>query len=270
MSIQRVSLEALQKIRHHLKSALVMPEIENHPNLYANKDQHPAPEFLNELGSLFHFGSSIETAFQMPNDQGQWFISASNPGTALLKLPGVRLKSGFRLVSYLYRMGNDGTGCTYAIPEQFSTTAHLEKALITANGRDTPPKPEGALNDFMEALEGDRSATSFVIASLLRRELHEVGKIGRSLSWTHHRLIDTIPAQLNWHWCIETPKDISPKVRLSIDGQVAIEFFTCCTVAPIAIFQHVDFYVPGQYRAKCLSRAIAQIPPNLIRSSQSA
>lgn len=270
MSTQRVPLEALQKIRQHLKSALIMPESENHPNQFANVEEPPEPESLEGLGSLFHFGGSLEEALQMPNDQGQWFVSAINPGAAFMKLPGIKLKSDFRLVSYLFRMGEDGTGATWALPEPFSTTSHLEKALLTAGGRDTPPKPEGALADFMDAIDGDHSPMSFVIASLLRRELLELGKLGRATNWINHRIIDAIPSAATWQWRVETPKDFAPKVRVFLDGRVAIEFFTCRTVAPISIFQHVDHYLAGQYRAKHLDRAIAIAQASVLNSKKKA
>lgn len=261
MSTQRAPLEALQKIRQHFKTALTVPESENHPGMYTQREEPPTPESLEGLGSLFHFGGSLDEATQMPNSQGQWFISAANPGTALMKLSGLKLRSNFRLVSYLYRIGDDGTGITWALPEAFSTTAHLEKALLTSGGRDTPPKPEGALSDFMDAIEGDHSPMSFVIASLLRRELLESGKTGQIATWSHHRLIDRLPALPHWHWRIETPKDFSPKVRVFPDGRVAIEFFTLRTVSPIAVFQHVDQYLAGKYQAKHLDRAIALSQP---------
>ena len=261
MSTQRVPLEALQKIRQHLKAVLVVPESENHPGLYTEREEPPTPESLEGLGRLFHFGGSLEEATQMPNSQGQWFISAANPGTVLMKLPGLKLKADFRLVSYLYRRGDDGTGVIWALLERFSTTAHLEKALLAAGGRDTPPKPEGALVDFMEAIDGDHSPMSFVIASLLHRELLESSKVGQIATWSHHRLLDQLPAIPCWQWRIQAPTDFSPKARMFPDGQVAIEFFTVRTIAPIAVFQHVDQYAPGQYRAKHIDRAIAISQP---------
>ncbi|MBD1842202.1 hypothetical protein H6F89_02010 [Cyanobacteria bacterium FACHB-63] len=268
MSIQRVPLEAVQKIRQYLKTILIVPESENCPDRYTEQDEPPMPESLEELGSLFHFGISLEQTLQMPNRQGQWFISAANPGAALMKLPGLALKPGLRLVSYLYRLDNDGTGVTWAIPEQFSTTEYLEKALMSAgdactalHDRNTPPKPEAALPNLMDAIEGDHSLMSFLIASLLYRELLEFGKVGRSASWNHQHLIKALPPHPNWQWCTEIPKDFSPKVRVVPDGRVAIEFFTCRTVAPIAIFQHVDQYQAGQYHPKSVDRAIALLRP---------
>lgn len=261
MSTQRVPLEALQKIRQHFKTALLVPEAENHPEMYRDREEPPVPTSLEDLGSLFHFGGSLEDALQMPNSEGQWFISSANPGTALMKLPGLKLKPEFRLVSYLYRSGDDGTGATWAIPEQFSTTSYLEEALLTAEGRDRPPKPEQALPDFMDAIDGDHSSMSYVIAALLRRELLEFGKMGRIAVWSQHRLINSLPNLPDWQWRSEVPKDYSPKVRTFPDGRVAVEFFSCRTVAPIAVFQHVDHFLAGQYRSQHLDRAIAISQP---------
>lgn len=261
MSTQRVPLEVLQKIRQHFKTALIVPESENQPEMYLGRDEPPTPESLEELGSLFHFGSSLEEAIQMPNRQGQWFISASNPGTVLMKLPGLKLKPKLRLISYLYRLGEDGSGATWALPEALSTTSHLEKALLSASGYDTPPKPEGALTDFMDAIDGDQSPLSFVIASLLRRELLEFGNVGCRAAWSHHQLMNSLPLLSSWQWRVEAPKNYSPKIRVFSDGRVAVEFFSCRTVAPIAVFQHVDQYVAGEYRAKSIDRAIALSQP---------
>lgn len=261
MSIQTVSIEAVQKIRQHLKTILIVPASENCPDRYTKQDEPPVPKSLEELGSLFHFGSSLEQTHQLPNRQGQWFVSAANPGTALMKLPGLALKPGFRLVSYLYRLDDDGVGVIWAVPEQFSTTAYLEKALMNGDDRNTPPQPEAALPNLMDAIDGDQSPMSFMIASLLRRELLEFGKLGRFATWNHQRLINALPPHPGWQWRTEVPKDFSPKIRVVPDGRVAIEFFTCRTVAPIAIFQHVDQYQAGQYQPKSVDRAIAVLQP---------
>ncbi|NDJ16163.1 hypothetical protein [Myxacorys almedinensis] len=258
MATQRISLEALQKIRQHIKRAIVLSESENHPKPWSKTvEEPPKPESLDGLGDLFHFGSIPEETLQIPNEQGQWFISASNPGTVLMKLPGLGLKPDWRLVIYLYRMGNDGTSIMWAVPTALSRTADLQNALSTCGGRDNPPQPEGALTDVMDAIAGDGSPMSFVIASLVRREFSELGRLGKSAQWTHHRLIDGLPPQVPWQWRSEAPQDLSPKVQVFPDGKVAIEFFTCRVIAPIAVFQHVDHYGAETYRAKSLDRSVA-------------
>lgn len=260
MSIQKIPLEALQKIRQHIQNTLLLSDSENHPKSWSSVDEVddlPEPDSLADLGDLFSFGGAPEEQTHVPNSKGQWFVSITDPGAAILKLPGLQLKPDVRLVAYLHRMGADGTGIVWAVPEALSTTAHLEKALIPGAKSDLPPQPDGALADFMEAIGGDQSPVSFVIASILRRELQEFGALGKPCNWTHHRLINTLPPKVNWHWRMEAPKDLSPKVRILNDGRAAVEFFTCRVAPPVVIFQHIDQYSGGHYRANCLDRPVA-------------
>ncbi|MBM0743573.1 hypothetical protein JOY44_18470 [Phormidium sp. CLA17] len=264
MPIQTVPLATCQKIRQHIVSALVLPNSENHPRSLSgiNDDEPPEPDSLGDLGSLFSLGGMPELETYTPNCNGQWFISAANPGDALMKLPGLKLKSALRLVTYLLRSGTDGMGMVWAVPEMLSTTAHLQKALVkgSAVGVDVLqiPQPNGSLSDVMEALAGDRSPLSFVIASILRRELKELGALGKSCDWSHHRFINALPTQRNWQWRVPTPpKDLSPKVLIYPDNRATTEFFTCRITAPVAIYQHVDQYGANHYRASSTSRAIA-------------
>jgi hypothetical protein len=260
MSIQKIPLESIQKIRQYIKNVLALPESENHPrswSSYEEVDELPEPDSLSDLGQLFNFGGAVGEATYSPNTRGKWFISSVNPGDALLKLPGLRLKPEWRLVSFLNRTPDDGVGAIWAVPEALSTTAQLEKALERSGDRSQPPHPEGALPDAMEAIEGDRSPVTYVVASILQRELKELGAVGKSCSWTHHRLINTPPIQVKWQWKIELSRDLSPKVRVFPDGTTAIEFFTCHIVPPIAIFQHVDQYPKGHYKAVSLDRPVA-------------
>ena len=47
------------------------------------------------------------------------------------------------------------------------------------------PKPWDALDDVMQAIEGDDSPASYFAASLLRRELREFGARWHGLDWAH-------------------------------------------------------------------------------------
>ncbi len=260
MSVQRIPLDSVQKIRQHIKTVLELPEAEKHPRVwssYDEVDEMPEPDSLGDLSELFNFGGPADEGTYAPNKEGRWFISSANPGDALMKLPGIWLKPDLRLACYLYRTANDGVGVTWALPEMLSTTAHLEKALLKSGDRTQLPHPEGAISDVMEAIEGDHSPASYIIASILRRELKEMGAMGKFCNWTYHKLISAVPNQLAWEWKIEQPKDFSPKVKVFPDGKVAIEFFTCRTVAPVAIFQHIDQYSAEGYRAIMLDRPIA-------------
>lgn len=258
MPIQTVPLETLQKIRQYLKSTLVLPPGEDKPRSgsLAENEEPPEPDSLSELGGLFNFGGAPELETHAPNANGKWFVSTSNPGSALLKLPGLRLQPRMRLVTYLYRLAQEGAGVTWAVPEALSTTAQLQTVLDKGLKGGTP-QPVGALASVMEAIEGDRSPLSFMIASLLQRELQEFGASGKRQDWSHHRLINALPTQVSWQWHITPPKDLSPKVLIYPDQRAAIEFFSCRIVAPVAIFQHIDQYPATGYKLVQKSRPIA-------------
>lgn len=258
MTARKISLEALQKVRQRLRNALTLPESENRPrswSSYDEADEMSAPESVGELGDLFNFGNPLQEVTYAPNTRGQWFISSINPGAALIALPGLRLRQGLRLVCYLQRTQDSGIGMTWAVPEHLSTTQQLEQTLKQHGN----PHPTGALEDVMLAMEGDRDPGSFLLASLLRRELRELGSIGKSCRWSHQRLITDLPHSALWQWRVPVPKDLSPKVQVLPSGEAAVEFFTCRTIPPFAIFHHFDQYVPGHYKAVGLNRAIALI-----------
>jgi hypothetical protein len=260
MSTQRIPLDTLQKIRQYLKTVLVLPESENRPLTAALKpdlSSLPEPDSLAGLGDFFRGGEGMNENVPMPNNCGQWYVSVMDPGVAFMKLPGLQLRSGYRLATYLYRQGEEGVGKTWAIQEAMSTTANLEKALVDAGNEQEPPEPLGCLKDINLAIEGDGSASSYVYASLLRREVSEFGYLGKRSGWAKHQLINAVPQQLQWQWRTEGVKDLSPKVRIMPEGRVVVEFFTCRVTPSIAIFQHLDQYNAGCYLPKTIDRPIA-------------
>ena len=257
MSIQKFPIATVNKIRQYIQSALLLTDAEQQSQIWANLDEAaepPEPESLDDLSGLFNFGGLTPEEIALPT--GQWRISTVNPADAIVKLPGLWLKPGFRLVSFVCREKEFGKGAVFAVPEAYSTTAWLEQAI--AKSQDIQPLiPEGASPDLMEVIDGDRSAASFLLASLLRRELKEFGAAGKQCDWSCHRVIDAIPSQVKWHWQGNPPKDLAPKVKLLPDSQAATEFFTCRIQAPIAIFRHVDQYPAKQYKGSSFDKAIA-------------
>lgn len=263
MSLQKLPIASMQKISRYVRGNLVIPELENNPPAEQTfEDLHdiPEPASLGALGDLFRVGSAPNELISTPNTDGRWFISTAEPGAIFTRLPGLKLKPGFKLVTYLWRNDTNGLGVTWAIPEQLSDTARLEDALQSASDADNPPYPEGALLNVMSAIQGDRSATSFVTASILQRELKEFGLIGHQADWIHHRFISSVPQQRQWQWRMKPPSDLTPKVRLLPDGQAAVEFFSCRVVPPIGIYRHVDHFPIGQYTAKSINQPIATVP----------
>ncbi|MEO0532873.1 MAG: hypothetical protein AAF215_03285 [Cyanobacteria bacterium P01_A01_bin.123] len=263
MPLQKFPVTAAQKVSVYIKTHLALPVSEQFPKSPAqtvdedSSEEIPEPSSLGELGDLFRLGSLPEDDVPAPNTEGRWFISTIDPAAVIAKLPGLFLKPETQLVTYLFRKGSLGTGITWALPEHLSTTACLEQAITQAKGYDIPPHPEGAFESMMAAIDGDGSPTSFLAASILSRELQELGRTGKFTRWAHHRLINQIPPQRQWQWRTSPPKDFSPKVKTLPNQQVAVEFFTCRVTPPIGIFRHVDQYSPQQYQPQAADRVIA-------------
>ncbi len=257
MSIQNFPLAAIQKVRKYIQRSLLLTGLDTPSSSVALTDDVPEPESIDDLSGIFTFGTSSPSNTSVPDITEKWVVSTVNPAAPLLKLPGLKLKPGFRLVSYLYRTAESGVGVVWAVPEARGTMVQLEASLKGCNSMANVPKPAEALGHFMEAIDGDRSPVSFIIASLLRRELQEFGSLGDRHNWNQHDLIADVPPNLSWQWRADPPKNFLPKVRMSPDGQAAVEFFTCRYTDPTTLYRHVDRYPVQQYRGDSLDKSVA-------------
>ncbi|NJM58872.1 MAG: hypothetical protein HC857_17725 [Synechococcales cyanobacterium RU_4_20] len=256
MATQKVPLTSLKQIQQHIRTALAVPQMENSPCVeYQKVPVMAAPMTLGDLGNIFRVPAPASTCEADPNADGRWFVSSVNPGAALLQLKGLRVKPGLRLVPYLLRTPDGGgVGHICAVPEASSTTEFLESALSEDAEWHYPPFPEGSLSHTMLALEGDRSPMSYIVASILCREIQAFGAVGKDRQWGQHQLIETVPAQVNWRWKNTRPKSFASKVKTNPDGTAAVEFFSCRTTSPFAIFHHLDQYAKGTYVATSKDR----------------
>jgi hypothetical protein len=259
MSIYKFPLNTIEKVQQYIKTLLTVHESElPPPESWDSLDDLPEPDSVDDLSDLFTWGSTSELdESPEPSHENHWFISTVNPAAALIRLPGLTLKPQYRLVSYLYRHDSVGTGVVWAIPEELSITSHLETALAGNHSISHLPRPDGALQHFMDAVDGDRTPPTFVIASVFKREVQEFGELGDRKKWSHHKLIDAPPPGINWQWKEGQPKDFKPKVKLLPDGQAAVEFFTYRKLGQLSIYRHVDQYPQHQYRPNSLDKAIA-------------
>jgi hypothetical protein len=258
MSIQKLPLAALQQVRQYIKSTIALTDVDQKFQDWAKLDEFedlPEPESVDDLSSIFAFGSlSTEPIVGNSQRRSGWVVSTVDPGAALVKLPGLSLKLGWRLIGYVYSAKEAGKGVVWAVPDALSTTSILEKPIGSSEGTQHP-RPDGASDHFLEVVTGDRSAASFAVASILRRELEEFGASNRP--WSQHQLIDTVPAQAKWQWSHPQPADLAPKVKIMPDGQAAVEFFTWRVSQPVSLFRHVELYPADTYMPRSQNQTIA-------------
>ena len=174
-----------------------------------------------------------------------------------------------------YEEGN-GNGVVWAMPEGADFPAPGDSAVIEDH-LFKAPKPWDALDDVMDAIEGDGSPSSYLAASLLRRELREFGALWHGLSWGTHVVLDDDPWSAGesrddepptdrpatdvkkWKWTEPRPTDWKPQVRIQED-RVTVTFYTYCGVWKESIVRHTDTYRRGKYRPRVEQRRIAEGP----------
>ncbi len=257
MATQLIPLASLRKMRSHIRGVLTLPALEKDPSSPVTNQE--APSTLGELVSMFQAPTALDSVSETaPNAEGRWFVSSVNPGDALLQLKGLTVKPGLKLVPYLLRTADGGVGHVCAVPENSSSTTALESALPEGTEWHYPPYPQGSLSNTMMALDGDRSSASYMIASMLLREIKEFGATGKDCQFTHHRIIDKIPSQLPWRWKGKTPKNLSPKVNVTQKG-AAVEFYSCRTQKPYALFHHLDIYSADHYMPESKDNVVAVV-----------
>ncbi len=216
--------------------------------------------------------------FQFPDEDSEpapagWAKSEHDPNKLVDLFKPLRLRKGYVLRAYIFRENGNASGVVWAMPEnaEFPEPADsptLEHHLFKA------PKPWDALDDLMEAIEGDESQWSYLAASVLRRELREFGASWHGIDWGAHVILEddpwkkppaeddfppsrpTTPAN-QWKWSAARPQHWAPTVRIE-PGQVTITYYTFTAKAPERIYRHTETYRPGRYRAKVQDQLIGQ------------
>lgn len=127
---------------------------------------------------------SAEKARRLPRDRPDgWTVSPVDPGDVVKVFRTLKLMSGWKLCAYLFGEDGNGNGFVWAIPAD-QPVPPLEECERQEGHFLGPPRPPGALDDFMEAIEGNGTPQSYLSASILARELSEFGALWHGCSWT--------------------------------------------------------------------------------------
>jgi len=209
-----------------------------------------------------------------------WSKSPVDPNDLLSIFSPLRLRKGYVLRAYVFRMGGNGNGVVWAMPGDAPFPAP-EDCPVLENHFGRTPKPRGALDDPMEAIEGDGSAWSYMAASLLHRELREFGAAWHGIYWGTHIILDDDPWKdgvpvgnrslfesptgdsEQWKWIVSPPTQWRPQVIIG-SYYVTITFHTYSGLGNQAIYRHTDTYRAGNYRPKVEQEMIAEGPSGFL------
>jgi hypothetical protein len=189
-----------------------------------------------------------------------WSKSPVDVMKLLTPFTSLRLKPGYVLRAYQFNGGIGTNGYIWAMPEDAPFPEPLE--CPTVEGWLNPHKPPAALNNLMDAIDGDGTPWSYLSASMLFREAGEFAAGWHGLRWhTHHVLgMDPweekkdYPEQMfpsgtlsDWTWNDLIPTQWEPSYEETESG-VTIRFLTLDIQVQEAIYRFTDTFVPGSYR----------------------
>lgn len=213
-----------------------------------------------------------------------WAKSVVDPMQLLPLLKSLRLREGMVLRAYQVHGGFAGNGFVFAVPEgaPFPEPDEWGVDLVELC---YPPAPPGALDNVMEAIEGDGAPWSYLEASLLARELMEFGAFWHRCRWSTHEIMgeklfikqtakyvdrmfkdnpDIAEDGSNvWEWLEQEPENWDPSVRMG-DDSITVRFYSFSELGAASIYRQVDRYKPGSYVATLEETAIARGPGGYI------
>ena len=235
-----------------------------------------SPFSVAKLDALREKALALSEPLDEEEEPEGWSKSRVDPGKLVEIFAPLRLRKGYVLRAYIFREEGNGSGVVWAMPED-AALPEPHDGPARENHLLKAPKPWDALDDPMEAIEGDGSAWSYLAASLLRRELREFGAMWHGCNWQTHFLLDSDPWKGGppsedasplerptsgidqWKWLGPRPTQWGPQVRVE-DDQVTVIFHTYSGLENEAIYRHTDTYRAGKYRAKVEQEKIAEGP----------
>lgn len=214
-----------------------------------------------------------------------WSKSRADPKKVLDLFPRLRLRKGYALRAYVYRSDGNSNGFVWALPDDAEYPAPADCPRLESHFLK-PPKPFDALDDVMEAIEGDDVPEAYLQASIFRREIREFGAGWHGVRWGFYTVFDASPWEgiaadsddsplsrphskpQQWKWVAPKPTQWSPEVRLQRDRAV-VTFYSYTPlvgqqdenkIEKERIIFHTDTYRRGKFRPLVVEKKIAEGP----------
>ncbi|MDG2617898.1 hypothetical protein P7L53_16785 [Thermoleptolyngbya sichuanensis XZ-Cy5] len=213
-----------------------------------------------------------------------------DPMSLLKAFPALRIKPDYVLRLYYHYSHGDGIGAVWAFrnedapPENWfiddeeideeifrGGTCDIEnlkeRGMLKPGNRcktlkEVFQKPDGALDDFMEAIEGDGTPWSYLSASLFAREAPELGASWHGCSWSARMIFGKDPDELRragdspFQWLVPKPKMWLPSCQDEGDT-VIVQFYSHTLLEGERVIQHRDVYQKGSYVSRYEGQDIA-------------
>jgi hypothetical protein len=181
-----------------------------------------------------------------------WFISPNNPESIVRGFSHLLIKDGYKLRAYQYSDGANGNGVIWAIPVDTdlpdpNECDRLEEYFLSA------PKPAFAFDDFMQAIDGDKSPLSYLQASIAYHELHEFGAAWHGTQWGRDIILPLNDYQKSnahnyeWEMIENEPEIIEPHFYYNNEGIPTIVFHTINDIGTVTMNRYVHTFSKSDY-----------------------
>ena len=200
-----------------------------------------------------------------------WSLSPVDAARALEALPHLCLADGWKWITFQYMSGGNGNSVTFALPEdstEEAARAWLDDCLAKGGSpfayHRTGHGPPESKKSFMDAVIGNGSPESFAQASLLMREIKDIGAIWHGVGWgadeiLHRRwLTGLAPAWELMDGC-RLPADSTPLV-IQEENIARCRFYSESEMGGHTISLHEDIYFGTCMRPEAVSKVIALNP----------
>jgi len=203
-----------------------------------------------------------------------WSRSTSDPMKLLRVFKSLQMKPGFVLRAYQYSEGGNGNGFIWAMPES-APFPYPEECSRLKDVFLQPPKPPQALDQLMDAIDGDGSPWSYLSASLFDREAAEFGAMWHGCEWSEHDIIGADPWQSDfnpwgvfdsldeWTWNESKPETWEPSF-VETDDSLSVSFLTFSGLGTTAIYRHTNTFKSGSYAFNAERATVAEGPGGFI------
>ena len=203
-----------------------------------------------------------------------WFRADFDASRLIGVYPSLDLRPHYKLVTWIYRIAGNGNGLVLAFPED---DLGLPPAL-------TPPGVPVSQADIpgddtrhpMHAIAGDGSLLAALSASLLFRELSEVGALWHGVGWDVEEIICTRRSRLygatraglvmdrwrhrllpmDWEGSCPDPNDLAPSVFSTPTGY-KVTFHTYSQLGRDHVTRHIDTLTDDSLVPRCESYRLA-------------
>lgn len=188
-----------------------------------------------------------------------WHRTSVNPEFIVRGFSQLSIKNSYTLRAYQYLEGGNGNGIVWAIPEDKILPDPYECIPLKEHFLDAP-KPSFALDDFMEVINGDNTPLSYLQASIVYHELHELGAVWHGVSWGRDVILPLAnDSELNYEWEMleDEPDIIEPHFYYGIEGNPVIVFYTINDIGTVTLSRYEHVFSKKDYTLEVKRTCIA-------------